>query len=612
MTDLLHIPVAFAPVTVSTAADGASRITIPTDGERPDAQLAARLHRPGVMRDALLAMGDVLASDLRHKATDRADYLAYLIGKGKTVTKQVWDAQREYLSLMYGVAAKNERALDPVLTIGADAVRLELLSRDESTYAQLALRRPRALVDADHAGDGGRAYGTTFVDFTSELLAALTKIRSYRPTTLDMTPGMAAVTAASEPAAPMKTTRAVPLRWLRAFGQMQAASLLAADRFELSPIDLYNVLLQLRMKRARTAPRGLRYELVPGEAPRLVLEPWDLVVRSSGGPYRGSQPRVIRTWGRNRLNVLARVLPHAVGLSVSIAGPGLPAVYSVDLGDATVSLALSGWTDASWAGISTFDLLAAADDPRAVDEAVAALETPMTIDELADKLGKTRGETRRTLLAGLSQLRIGHDLATGQLYARPLLAQLPPSDSLRFRDAKEAAAHRLLDEASAVTLTKVHDLGTEGRTIEGQVVDAKAHRTFVPSFTIDREGRTSAASCTCSAFKRSGIKEGPCEHMIALRVAFAREQARLESARTTAEGRALIMAETRVLMKRTAKGAETYRISLDGRDVVARFGLGDALRMQRLQFDSAESARDAYFARLDELATKGYLDATQD
>jgi hypothetical protein len=212
----------------------------------------------------------------------------------------------------------------------------------------------------------------------------------------------------------------------------------------------------------------------------------------------------------------------------------------------------------------------------------------------------------------LSQLRVGHDLATGQIYPRPLLATPPPPDALRFRDAREAAAHRLLGEAAAVTLTKVHDQGNDGRTIEGQVVDAKAHRTFFPSFTIDREGRTSAASCTCSAFRRAGIKEGPCEHMIALRVSFAREQARLESARTTAEGRALIMAETRTLMRRTQRGAETYRLSLDGRHVVARFGLGDALRMQRLRFDSADDARTAYFARLDDLATKGYLDATQD
>jgi len=215
------------------------------------------------------------------------------------------------------------------------------------------------------------------------------------------------------------------------------------------------------------------------------------------------------------------------------------------------------------------------------------------------------------LLAALSQLRVGHDLATGELYARPLLAQGLAAGALRFRDAREASAHRLLGEPGAVTITKLHDQ-PEGRTIEGQVVDAKAHRTFYPSFTIDREGRTSAASCTCSQFRRAGIKEGPCEHMIALRVAFAREQARLEAARETPEGRALITAETRTLMRRTARGAETYRLSLDGRLVVSRYGVGDVQRMQRLRFDSPDDARVAYFARLEDLATKGYLDATQD
>ena len=606
----LGVPVAFSTLRV-TASDSGMRIAIPTDAERPAARLAARLHRPGVVRDALLAMGDVLGSDLRRKANDRADYLQYLIARGKGVSKAVWDAQKEYLALQYAAAAKEDAALDPVLSIGADAVRLELLSRDESTYAQLALRRPLALIDADHPGDRGGGTGTTFVDFGKDALAALAKVRTYRPTTIDFAPGDA----------PVKATRAVPLRWLRAFGQMQAASLLAADRFELSPVDLYNVLLTLRMRKAKTAPRGLRYELVPGEPPRLVLEPWDLVVHGTGGPYRGTSPRIIRTWGRNRLNVLARVLPHAKKLEVAIAGPGLPAVYVVDLGDATFSLALSGWTDAGWAGISTFDLLAADDDPRApgearpeerqarareIDALVAAAATPSTDVQLAEALGRTRSETRRTVLAALSQLRVGHDLATGQIFARPLTAVPVPVDQLRFRDAREAAAHRLLAEPAAVTLTKVADQGVEGRAIEGQVVDAKAHRTFYPQFVIDREGRTASASCTCSAFRRAGIKEGPCEHMIALRVKLSREQARLEAARETAEGRAQITAETRILMRRTAAGAETYRLSLDGRTVTSRH---DA-RMQKLKFDTIDDARAAYFARLASLATKGYLDAT--
>jgi hypothetical protein len=605
-TDSFAVSTAFGAPSVTTAPDGAMRIVVPTDGERGEVALAARLHRPGVVRDALLAMGDVLASDLTRKATDRADYLAYLISRGKGVSKQVWDAQKEYLALQYSAAAKQAEPLEPVLTVAPDALRFEVMSRDESTYAQLALRRPAALVDAEHPGDQGSARGTTFVDLASAL-AALARVRSYRPTTLHLAPAPAA--AARE--------KSVPMRWLRAFGQMQAASLIAADRFELSPIDLYNVLFSLRMRKARTAPRGLRYELVPGEPPRLVLEPWDLVVRATGDVYRGAQPRVIRTWGRQRLNVLARILPHARTLTVAVAGPGLPSVYVVDLGDATLSLALSGWTDAGWAGIATFDALAADDDPAQIDAAVAALATPMTDARLAERLGRPRADVRRTVLAALGQLRVGHDLATGELFARPLTKTAVPPAALTFRDAREAAAHRLLGEPGAVTLTKVHDQGSDGRAIEGQVVDARAHRTFYPSFTLDGEGRTSAATCTCSAVRRSGIKEGPCEHMIALRMRYAREQARLEAARATPEGRALITAETRVLMRRTSAGAETYRVSLDGRTVTTRLTQSgtDALatpRMQRLRFDSAPDARTAYFARLEDLSQKGYLDATQD
>jgi len=87
----------------------------------------------------------------------------------------------------------------------------------------------------------------------------------------------------------------VPYRWLRAFGQVQAASTLPAERVSLAPVDLYNVLLSLRLRKAKTAPRALRYELVPGQPPRLVLEPWEQVLpqavsgqRSAGGAHLGT------------------------------------------------------------------------------------------------------------------------------------------------------------------------------------------------------------------------------------------------------------------------------------------------------------------------------------
>ncbi len=54
------------------------RLHIPTDGVRGPAHLVARMTRPAAVRDALLTMGDILASDLRFKARDRSDYLARL------------------------------------------------------------------------------------------------------------------------------------------------------------------------------------------------------------------------------------------------------------------------------------------------------------------------------------------------------------------------------------------------------------------------------------------------------------------------------------------------------------------------------------------------------
>ena len=554
----IDVPVGFNAPSATSDDDGL-RVRLSTDANRAESRIVTRLHRPAVVREALLAVGDVLASDLRFKARDRADYLAYLLAKGKGVSKQVWEAQKEYLKIRYSEAARTEEPLDPVLTIGEDAgLRIELLSRDESAYAQLA-------IGAEALTSPTSTAGTTFVDLSPAALRAIGRMRTYRPTSLELVP-------AASPA-PTSTVRRVPLRWLRAFGQINAAARLPAERFELAPIDLYNILFTLRLRKAKQAPRALRYELVPGQPPRIVLEPWDLVLASNGGPYTGTRPMVVRTWGRNRLLVLSRLLPHARRVQVHLLGAGLPAFYVVDLGDVTFTLALSGWTDAGWAGVSTFDQLAAGD-------------------------------------RDLAELRAGVDLTRGTTFARPLLAAPPPAETLRFRDAREAAAHRLLADAGTVTLAKVHDLGAEGERIEGQVDDGRAHRRFFAAFTIDREGRTAGASCTCPAFRRAGIKEGPCEHMIALRVLHVRELTRLEAARGTEEGKRLIRAETRTLFRRTARGSETYRLSLDDRAVVSRWGQEEPLRMLRQLHATADDARVAYFARLDELAQKGYIDAT--
>jgi len=594
-----EVHVRYAPATDPVAEGDAFRLRIPTDGIRADCRLVAELNRPGVVRDALLTMGEILTSDLRRRPRSRADYLAYLLAQGKRVTQEVWNAQREFLSDKYGEAAQEEAPLDPVLSVDERGMSLEVFSADESAYARLWLKAGGAYETTELAA------GTSHLRLGPRVLAALSRLRSYRGSTLELSP------SATEESDDQRFL--VPLRWIRAFGQVQCASTLPLRSFEVAPVDLYNVLLTLRQRRARKSPRALRYELVPGERPRLVLEPWEQVIESTGAIYEGAMPMVVRTWGRKRLSVLTRLLPHARSVTIHLVGPGLPAYYVLDLGDAELTLALSGWTDAGWAGIATFDLL----DAGPIDEVLAKrvlglLETrPYTLEELAEASGKTTTEIRPTLLHHIQRGLVLHDVVHRQFIFRPLLATPPSAEALRFRDGREAEAHRLLDTEDAVRLTRVHDLGSEGTKIEGEVDDPQAHRSYKTSFTLDREGRTVDASCTSPQFRRSGLREGPTVPMIALRLLYARQRAELERARNTEEGRRLIRAETRTFVRRDRAGSLTYRVSLDHRQVTVRWGpRPDELRMQRLLFSTPEEASSEYFERLQKLSHKGFIDAS--
>ena len=75
--------------------------------------------------------------------------------------------------------------------------------------------------------------------------------------------------------------------------------------------------------RPRQSPRALRFELEPGQPVRLVLEPWEKVVRRR--PARATTARRRRrsaSGARRRLLVLARLLPLADSIEVGLLGDG--------------------------------------------------------------------------------------------------------------------------------------------------------------------------------------------------------------------------------------------------------------------------------------------------
>jgi hypothetical protein len=257
------------------------------------------------------------------------------------------------------------------------------------------------------------------------------------------------------------------------------------------------------------------------------------------------------------------------------------------------------------------------EDGAATDAVVSALHAsgPLALPDLAAKVGATQNEARAALQRACLRGLVLFDRDRERYRPRAILSKPVDESTIRYGSAREAAAHRLLETAGSVKITKLHLVAGEGTEISGEVLDQHARRSFAPRFTTDPEGQVREAWCNCPTYQRSAMREGPCEHMIALFVFQRRAAEEVERQRLTPDGRKLVRAETRTFVRRDADGRQTrFRITLDDRVVrVVRAAAppGEPLgepRFQRLWFDTDAEAREAYFARLDRLSTEGFID----
>jgi len=590
------------------ASPKASRLHLSLEGGRT-VGITGRVNDAELFRDALLTAVGVRESDLRYKGRDRAAYLAFLMKQGKKATKAIWEAQKSFLDSAFADDTPRPRGLDPLVTVDPDEVSLEVFSRDESAYARLAF-------DNDLFDGRTAAHGTSLADLSPALVEQVERIRTYQPLDLEATSQAKAPAKGGAAAASREID--LPDEWLRGFLQVQSAATLPGTSLELAPVDFYNILFTLRTRRSKKAPRALRFELVPGQKPRIVIEPWEISIEGHGDVYRGPHPRIVRLYGRQRLLCLARALPHLKKVRVHLLGAGLPSFWVLDLGRARMTVALTSWAESKWGSAASFDaLMPRAEDGVAVDAAVRALQQagPLALPDLAAKLGTPPLEVRAALQRACLRGQVLFDRDRQVYRPRAILEQPVDEKAIRYGSPREAAAHRLLGAEGSVTITKLHLVAGEGTEISGEVEDKHARRSFLPRFTADAEGQVREAWCNCPTYQRSAMREGPCEHMIALFVFQQRAAVEAERLRLTPEGRKLVRAETRTLVHRDAAGKQTrYRVTLDDRAVRVESNeapagqpLGEP-RFQRLWFDTDAQARDAYFARLDRLAIEGFID----
>jgi hypothetical protein len=529
---------------------GGQLLTLAPNLAREPVAFDAPLLQPLRFREAISALHDVVISDLRFKPRDKTAYEEWKKNERSRVTslrqqsyqqakkeilarreeavpsdlekqfgrfrKIYWDARQKYANYLYKHDQQLWRMLmpcDPVITVADDVVFFECFSADESSYGCLTVNR-----DSAFGKSAETRLGTTNVDYSWDLYHHFQSLRSYRETRFKVDP--AGFTVATEGSADYREEKIdLPEGWLRGFMQTQAAMTLPARRVTLTREAVYSVLAFLKRHKARKSPRALRFEMVAGKPPALVLEPWEQRVPVFGEPLRTSSES-IRIWGRQRLLALARVLPLASQFQVHLLGTGLPSFWVADMGDMKLTLGLSGWTTNDWTRGSALDLLAPPMQPSVdVISRVAQFMQTRWAAAFADvdlACGGQPGHTAAALnhLAQTGQLI--HDLPNTVYRWRQIMPMALGVAELGPENPELTAAKEILLRKKAKLDSRVEAAG--GFLVTG-VAEGKPVELF-----LNADGLIKRGKCVCSHHFKFGIRTGPCRHLLALRTLAMRDK----------------------------------------------------------------------------------------
>jgi hypothetical protein len=415
--------------------------------------------------------------------------------------------------------------LDPVITVHPDRLFFEAFSQDQSVYVMLVVN-PEMF-----ATEGDVLTGTTNIDFSAWLWAALNELRSSRETWLRVgAQGLELKTKGAGGRFEQKVD--LPDNWVRGFLQVNGAMAMPGTRLTVKAADLLAAIRFLRYTKAKLSPRALRYEFVPGDDARLVLEPWEQVVRLRGAEHNYTEPRTIRTWGRRRLSLIEPLLPFALNVDVYLKGRSLPSFYAVKLPDMTFVLGLSGWTEQAWTGAGSFDLLG--DSNSASNELIAqvhqclARQFHASPKEIAAALNQEPQTVWRACERLCRQGRAIFDVESRDFRHRELFEQpvdeakmFPPDERLELATALLVKNAVPFARCEVQETRKTKKLKTPEGPITREVVyrDWRVTGNVGPERTeivVGDSGRIIFGTCTCTFFRDNLLGRGPCEHMIAL------------------------------------------------------------------------------------------------
>jgi hypothetical protein len=497
-------------------------------------------------REAVCALHEVVTGDLRWKPKLREDYKEWAAGQEELwlaefmrggmenkerlaaaraeleelrrrkveVMKPFYEARQKYFNHIYQTDKTLWFVLDPIITVHPDEVFFECFSQDESSYGRLSCSHEvfESLGDVK--------FGTTNIDYSRSLYDEFRKIRDYKETRLAVDPEGFEVQTGPDPAHREEKIE-VPDSWVRGFLQVSSALTLDGVDLDLDPMDFHAICFHLRRRKEKSGPRSLRFRLTPGQPPVITVDPWGTEIICRRSMHFAKESAEIRIWGRRRLLVMESLVPLARRMRVKLLGYGMPSFWQADMGEMKFTLGLSGWTANDWSRAGQFDLLAprAAVSTEAVEMVLGALAKDWRADSqsLASQLRMDRKDVLGALVAATQAGLVVRDLEGDIWRSRALSREPLPMESLRFSNDREASARMLFINGSVKVEVEER---LDGRTITGIVDDGKKRQAV--ELEIDNDERLVRASCGCNFFQQNRLRHGPCEHILAARMAKAK------------------------------------------------------------------------------------------
>jgi hypothetical protein len=410
-----------------------------------------------------------------------------------------------------------------------------------------------------------------------------------------------------------------PAEWIRNFTQLLAASTSPLRTVSLSRMDLYNILQQIRLNAdVPKQKKGIRFELVPGKAPALTLEPWDWRLVCTGDVYRGERAEILGVWDRRDLLIFDALLPYVDRVELRALGEAQPTFWILHCGQLSFTLATMGFRPNNWSRGVLLDLsLPRLTLPDSVLESAShALSEAgsMSREDLEAHLGSMEEYSPSDIVRSLIQAGLVRpDFTTGRLSARRLFKGFEPQD-LRDRNEREGLGS-MLSNLGRVKVT-LGELPTGEIEVLGEVTQRPAQHlpiepVYTPRFQIVEGAGMRKQGCDCAWMKdREKQKIGPCAHIIALWIRYSTDEA-VRRAELEAHPERVEVA-TSVYFKRQ-RGRERSRIIELKRKLLTECweDQGESPRYFHKVFSDIAAARAAYFKRVAELKRCEYMDASQ-